>query len=311
MDLARVLFLATPKFAIPTLEGLLSNPSIEIVGVVTPPDKKSGRNLKTNESALSYFAKQMRLPLFKFESVNSADALKVLKPLNVDCVLVIAFGQILSVDFLKSFPMAINMHASLLPKLRGASPIQRALMNGDRVTGITMQFMHEKVDRGDIIASFEQVIDDDMTYVDLCKKLEVLTSKLAQKYLLKVIRGEVSAVKQDDTLATYATKIKKDEGFIDFNAKASDIYNLYRGLYSWPGVYFKKGGLIKITKMKLGSLSAKKSGMVLGITKNHMTVSCKEGSVDILRLKPESRKDMSAYEFANGFKVEVGCIIND
>lgn len=312
MDTAKVLFLATPQFAICTLEGLLKNPNIEISAVVTSPDKKSGRNLKTTQSPLSQFAKQMKLPLFKFKSVNNLDALNTLTKLNIDCVLVIAFGQILSSQFLKSFPTAINVHASLLPKLRGASPVQRALINGDKVTGVTMQFMNEKVDRGDIIASLTQDIDNNMTYVDLLEKLEALSNRLVQDNLLKAIQKKIPATKQDDTQATYAPKIKKEEGFIDFNANALDIYNLYRGLYSWPGVYFRKDNfLVKITKMKLGKLHTTKPGEIIDITKDHITVSCKKGSVDIFRLKPESRKDISAYEYANGFKIKVGSIVND
>ena len=311
MDIAKILFLATPKFAIPTLEGLLKNPNIEVVAVVTSPDKKSGRNLKATESPISQFAKQNKLPLFKFESVNNPEALEKLKSLTPDCVLVMAFGQILSPHFLNTFPMSINIHTSLLPKLRGASPIQRALINGYKFTGVTMQFMDEKIDRGDIIASLKQEIDSNMTYVDLLEKLEELSSQLVQEFLLKAIQKKITATKQDNTSATYAPKIKKEEGFIDFSSNALDIYNLYRGLYSWPGVYFKKNGMTKITKMEMGTLSASVPGKILDINKDYITVSCREGSLNILRLKPESRKDMSAYEYANGFKLKVGSVIND
>ena len=311
MDIAKVLFLATPKFAIPTLEGLLKNPNTEVVAVVTSPDKKSGRNLKTTESPISHFAKQNKLPLFKFGSVNNPEALERLKSLAPDCALVIAFGQILSPHFLKTFPMSINIHASLLPKLRGASPIQRALINGHKFTGVTMQFIDEKVDRGDIIASLKQEIDNNMTYVDLLEKLEELSSQLVQEFLLKAIQKKITATKQDNTKATYAPKIKKEEGFIDFSSNALDIYNLYRGLYSWPGVYFKKNGMTKITKMKIGTLPASAPGKILDINKDCITVSCGKGSLNILRLQPESRKDISAYEYVNGFKLKVGSAIND
>ncbi len=311
MAIAKILFLSTSEFAIPTLESLINNKSLEVTALVTKSEKRAYKMKKTL-NPISKFAAQHNLKVYKFKSINSSEAITTLKSLNVDCVLLISFGQILSSKFLNSFPTAINIHASLLPKLRGAAPIHRAIMNGDTMTGVCMQYIEKELDSGAVIGQKKQEIYSDMTYIELHDKLKILSKQLVDELLTKAIKKEIKPIKQNKNLVTYAKSIKKEEGFIKFDTSSDRLYNIYRGLHKWPETFFKrKSKIIKITQMKLSSMKATKPGIILKINKEHITVSCKEGSVDLFRLKPESKKDMSALEFTNGFKIKVGEKIND
>ena len=300
----RTLFLGTPHFASHCLEALLSDKDFKIVGVVSQPDSRKGRGMRSSPSPVKQLARDHKL-----KTLNSLD-FQTLKPLNIDLVVVVAFGQILSSEFLENFPKkVVNIHGSLLPLWRGAAPIQRAIMNGDSITGVSLQVVSKELDAGDVIGT-RQVKIGDKDAKELFGILEKKSVELLLKELKLYAQGELIPTPQDSTQATYAKKIKKEESRLDWREDALVLHNKIRGLAMGPRCFcfLDKVGkkVLKITKTQvLANFSRhdkEQIGKVINLKDDFFTVACRGKSVlKVLRVQMESRKEMSAKEFLKGY----------
>ena len=230
MDKLKVIFMGTPDFAVPSLAALIDK--TEILCVVTQPDRPKGRGHKLLPPPVKVFAEENNLRVIQPIKVKAPEVVAQLAELKPDLIVVVAFGQILSQAIL-DIPRfgRINVHASLLPKYRGAAPIEWAMINGEQVTGITTMQMNAGLDTGDILLTSEVKISDDMILPELRERLMTVGADLLLKTLYKLQNGGLQPIKQDDSLSTYAPLLKKDTGLIDWQRPAREIHNLVRGLY--------------------------------------------------------------------------------
>lgn len=303
----KVLFLGTPEFALASLK--VVHQYADLVGVVTQPDRPFGRKLRLKPSAVADLASKWQVPVFKCSS--SKAILEETKALQADCALVVAYGQILTQAFLEAFPLkVVNLHASLLPRWRGAAPIQRALMTGDAFTGVCLQQMVKQLDAGPLLDQQKVQIPEDMMADQLSEILSKMGGELVKDVFLKYLKGDWKTwTEQQEHLVTYAPKLTKKDGLIDFGVSAQEIFNKYRGLCVWPQVWIKRSGhILKIKKMTYQKEKLLKGlpGQVVSISRKAITVACGEGSVDILQVQPESRKSMTSDEYVRGYSVRVG-----
>ena len=306
----RILFIGTPDFALPSLHVL--HQTTDLVGVITQPDRPAGRKMKLKPSPIAQAALLLDIPTFKTDSPHII--LEEIQQLKADCAMVVAYGQILKQVFLDAFPQgAVNLHASLLPQWRGAAPIQRALMAGDTQTGVSLQKMVKKLDAGPVLGQKSYLIPVNMTADQLYVTLSQMGAELIKDVFLKYLRGHLTKLnEQNESLVSYASKIKKEEGRIDFRASAQEIFNQYRGLFMWPGVYIQHlGKRLKIKKMTLTTQSIDPSqkyqpGQVVHISPQAITLSCKKGFIDVLEIQPESKQTMTADQYINGYHIQVG-----
>ncbi len=247
-----ILFAGTPANSAEILNSLAKIKHINIKGVLTQPDKKGNRGNITIESPVAILAKKLKLNVFKPESINQNDLVSELKLLDIDFLIVIAYGKIIP-SWLLELPskLSINVHFSILPKYRGASPIQSALLNGDSSSGISMIKMSENLDAGDIISSFNIKIDPEDNKLTLEKKLTDICIEELPKILTLVKSNKIELKEQNDSSASYCKKIVKSDSIIDFNDKAINIINKFRAYYEWPGLSFLyKDNIIKIHEIK-------------------------------------------------------------
>ena len=289
----KIIFFGSSEFAVPALEGL------DVALVVTQPDRKKGRSQKISSTAVKMKADSLKIQTFQPEDVNSEKSIEFLKGLGADVFVVVSFGQILSkklLDLPKLY--ALNVHASLLPKYRGAAPINWAIANGEKETGITIIKMNEKMDEGDIVLKEAVSINKDEDATQLSDKL----SKKGAEVLLKCLDSSINFEKQDSSKATYAPKLKKEDGLIDWNWSAEKIHNRIRAFVPWPGCFThldKK--ILKIYKASARpEPSDKKPGTILEITKEYISVSAGKGILNIKELQLESKRRMSVKEFIPG-----------
>lgn len=307
----RVIFMGTPDFAVGTLEAIIKS-GHEVVLVVTQPDKPKGRSgalsfPPVKESAISY-----EIPVFQPRKVREEENIEYLRTFEPDIIVVAAFGQILPKAIL-DMPKygCINVHASLLPKYRGAAPIQWSVINGDEVTGVTIQRMDVGIDTGDIIAKEELTIAKDETGGSLFDKLAVLGAKLCVETIGKIEKGEATYVPQNHEEATHVGMIEKEFGNIDWNKSAVEIERLIRGLNPWPSAFTKlEGKTFKIWKAKVVSeLSEYEPGCIISVTKNSMEVSTGKGVLSLLEVQLEGKKRMEIDAFLRGFQVIPGTFL--
>ena len=300
----RVVFFGTPAIALKSLEYLYNSPEIEVVGVVTQPDKPAGRGHKMTMSPLKQFALSVDLPVFQPMSIRKEPKiLEELKALNPDFFVTFAFGQILSQEVL-DIPKyeTINLHASLLPKYRGANPIQRAIINGDKETGICTMITELGLDCGDICKKEIISIPDTMTCVDLFEKISEKSPQLLEETLLGLAAGKITPVPQCEEGVCTASKLSKEETLIDWKKSAQEIHNLVRGIYKFPSAYFKHNDkIIKVmeTKVVTGSGNA---GEIVGADKDGVKIACGKDCVLVVKVKPEGKGEMSAKDWFNGLK---------
>lgn len=236
-DKFNVLFMGTPEFAVDTLEMLVNNHNV--LGVVTQPDKPQGRGYKLKSSPVKEIALKYNLDVYQPDKIKgNIDFIDKIKSMDLDLIIVVAYGKILPSDIL-NIPKfgCINSHASLLPRHRGAAPINFSIISGDNKGGITTMFMDEGLDTGDIIEKYEVKIDENMTAGQLHDKLKVISSEGMKDTLKKIKNGTIRRQKQDDSQSTYAPMLTKEFGHIDFSKSAKDIVNLIRGLNPWPVAY--------------------------------------------------------------------------
>ena len=302
----KIVFMGTPDFAAMALEKLVSA-GHEITLVVTQPDKEKGRGKQVQKSDVKLVAEKYDIPVFQPVKIKTEESVEILRGYEADIFVVAAFGQILSKEIL-DMPKygCVNIHASLLPRLRGAAPIQWSIIDGDEKTGVTIQQMDVGLDTGDILAVKEVEIANDETGGSLFDKLAIAGADLIVETLPLIEAGKITPVPQDESLSTYAKKLSKDMGLIDWNMPAVAIERLIRGCSPWPSSYSNIGGKsLKIWKAVVTDTKAT-PGEVSEVTKESITIGCGEGSLVVEELQLEGKKRMSVHDFLLGYHINVG-----
>lgn len=305
----KIVFMGTPDYAAVTLQKLIDE-KFEISAVFAQPDKPVGRKQILTSPPTKLLAQKHGIPVFQPQTLRDGEAYQILKQINPDVICVVAYGKILPKEIL-SLPKygCINGHASLLPHLRGSAPIQWAIVNGDKQTGVTTQLMDEGIDTGDILETAVTEIGSDETAEELFDRLAVISAELMVSTLQKAKSGLLEPKKQDEAKATYAPIIKKEMAHIDFSKTAQEVYNTVRGFYSWPCAYcFINGKRIKVLKAAISNLESNKSGVVIK-NDEKLVISCGKGSIEFITVQPEGAKAMSAKQMLNGNKIELGTAV--
>lgn len=308
----KIMFMGTPDFALEILKSLHES-AHEVTAVVTRPDKPKGRGYSVQPSPVKIYAESKNLPVYQPKSLRGDEFYNLIREISPDVIVVAAYGNFLPLNVLE-FPKygCINVHASILPKYRGAAPIQRAIMNGETVTGVTIMQMNEGIDTGDMLSFAEIDILPDDNFQDVHEKLAVAGSVALLKTIEKIGCGEINPIKQNDEEMTYAPKIEKFEYVIDFTLSAVDVHNKIRALSPFPLAYSKLNGkILKFVSSKINMNVSGMSGTVLAIENGVITVACGIGAIDILTLIPEGKKKMSASDYINGRKISVGDIFGE
>lgn len=303
MNNLNIVFMGTPDFSVPVLKGLIEN--YNVIGVVTQPDKEVGRNKEVVFSPIKKVAIDNNIKVLQPEKVrNEYDEILKLKP---DIVVTCAYGQIIPKEILE-FPKlgCINVHASLLPKYRGGAPIHRAILNGDRETGITIMYMAEGMDDGDIISQEKIPIGKEDNLGDLHDELSVLGRDLLLKTLPSILNGTNKRIKQNENEVTFAKIIKKEDEIIDFNDSSENVHNKIRGLSPYPGAYSildSKRFKVFSSRIEESHINAK-PGTIIDISKDGIIVKTKDSAIKILELQIEGKKKMTSKEYLNGINKE-------
>lgn len=305
----RVVFFGTPEFAIPSLEGLFERENL--LAVVTQPEKPKGRGLKVSASPVKIWAQNKALPVLEPEKLKDENFIAKLKEFCPELIVVCAYGKILPKLILELPPYGCwNIHASLLPKYRGASPINWAILNGEKKTGITIFLMEEGLDTGPILLQKELPILEDDTALDLSYKL----SQLAKETILEAIelhkKGQLKAFPQGEEGISYAPLLKKEDGFFTFEEPALIIERKVRALLPWPTAYtYYKNKLLKVFSAKAFPLEkGEKPGTILKVMKEGVLVSTSQGAILIKEVQMEGKRRISGYEFACGQRLKVGAL---
>jgi len=303
--------MGTDRFAVPALRAVI-NSDMELACVVTQPDRPQGRKLKTVPSPVKEVAVENDLLLYQPEKVRerrfSEDVLQSLKP---DLIVVVAFGQILPKAILDLPPLGcINLHPSLLPKFRGAAPVQRAIIDSEKETGVTVMFMDEGEDTGDIILQEKLKIEISDSAEFLSQKLADMGARLIQETLRLAQGGAIPRQPQDHSKASYAPKLKKEDGLINWKKSALEIHNLIRGTIPWPGAYTTFGEAIQLKireSRPLDSSCTEPPGSIVDIIPDTgIVVATGEKCLLIITVQPASKSKMSARDFANGYRIKTG-----
>lgn len=294
----RIVFMGTPDFAVPCLKALIEDGN-EIVGVFTQPDKPKGRGYTLTPPPVKVTALENGIEVFQPSTLKDGKAFEILKKLNPEMIIVVAYGKILPKEIIELPPYGcINVHASLLPEYRGAAPIQRAVLDGKKKTGVTAMYMDVGLDTGDMLMKSETEIGENETADELHDRLSALGAELIVKVVHSAKDGTLKREKQDDTKSCYAKMLTKEMSKINFSKSAQEIHNQVRGLNSWPSaVAVLNGKKIKIHRTVTADGSGE-AGQVLSLSP--FVVACGTGAVEILELQPEGKKKMSAQSFVNG-----------
>lgn len=296
----RVVFMGTPEYADKILEALIADETFEVVALFTQPDKPVGRKKVLTPPPTKVRAQASDIPVYQPQSLKKENYALEIVAMEPDFIIVAAFGQILPKSILDIAP-CINLHASLLPAYRGASPIQQALLNGDTQTGVTAMLMDVGMDTGDIIAMETLDIPSDMLSFELFEALTEVAATLTLKVLHHFDSFSIQA--QDDTQASYCKKIQKSDGEVSFD-NAEELFNRYRAFTPWPGVYLKSG--LKLKKIALTDSDASfEAGKILKVEKDFIEVGCHKGSLYIYTVQPVSKKEMNISSFLNGQRLDV------
>jgi methionyl-tRNA formyltransferase len=299
-----IVFLGTPDFSVPSLEVLHNHPLINIVNIISMPDRKSGRGLDLKSPEVIEFAKNHKLPFFQTSNINQENEfLASLEKENIDIIIVLAFAQFLGERILKLPKIAcFNIHTSLLPKYRGAAPIQYALLNGDPSTGVSIQKMVKKMDAGDIAWSQPVNIYPNETGGQLYTRLKFQAALSLNEFIYALIENKISYTAQDETNVSFAPTLARQDGFLDFkNSTFQQIINKVNALYPWPGTYCfldKKrlkvmSACLESKKLQPGEVSTDHSTLLIG---------CKDASIRLLQVQFEGKKPSSDITLLNGIK---------
>lgn len=310
-----VVFFGTSEFAMPILRRLIDSKRA-VLAVVTQPDKRKGRRLKLAPPPTKVLAQAKNIPVYQPDNASSKGSLEYLRRLKADLFVVAAFGQILKKEVLeipKNY--SLNVHGSLLPKYRGAAPTNWAIINGDKTSGVTVIKMNEKMDEGDIILKKEIAIDAEDTNITLSEKLSDLAASSLMEAIELIESNKLKLTEQDDSIATYAPKLKKKDGLIDWDEPALTIHHKVCGLLPWPGAYtFFKDKILKILKTEVAQELKEnaKNGEVVAILK-HKGIAVKTGSGNLLLqyVQIEGKKPFDTDAFLCGHKIEAGYIFGN
>ena len=304
----KIVFMGTPDFAAGALEALI-RAGHEITAVVTQPDKAKGRSDKLQAPPVKECALKHGIPVMQPGRIKTPEAIAELKQYEADVYIVAAFGQFLSQEIM-DIPKygSINIHASLLPRYRGASPIQHVIIDGEQETGITIMQMDAGVDTGDMLYKKVVAIADDDTFETLHDKLMVAGGEAIVEALALLARGELVPEKQDDSLSCYAPLIEKRMGHLDFTKDFQVLDRLIRGLTPWPSAYTSyHGKQLKIWKASpVEMTSEKECGTILQVDKDAIFVACKGGALRVTELQLEGKKKMCTHDFLLGVKMQAG-----
>ena len=303
----KIVFMGTPEFSLPTLEALIEN-KFNVVSVYTQPPTKSKRGQKINVSPIEEFSKKNKINFKNPINLNSDEELKIFKELSPDIVVVVAYGQIISKNFLNIAKFGfINIHASLLPKWRGAAPIQRAIMNGDKKIGVSIMKIEEKLDSGPVLASKEIELGQNATHGEIEKTLSVMGANLLVENLKRLESDNSKFIGQVHSEATYAKKIDKDETKINWSLDATKVIAHIHGLSPSPGAWFEyENERFKVLRAKISTVNGKPSYVL----DDNLTVACKSNSIQILELQRQGKNKQTAKEFLLGKKINSGSILN-
>lgn len=305
----RILFMGTSEFAVPALKALISH-NFELVGVVTQPDRPSGRRKRLSPPPVKIVATEHNLPIYQPERVRKPNFVRTLKHLAPDVMVIAAFGQLLPQTVLDIPPCGtINVHPSLLPKYRGAAPIQWALINGETETGVTLMLLDAGEDTGDIICSECILIENTDTAFTLSEQLANLGAKQLVQVLSDMPRNAPPpAIPQNDAEATHAPRLTKETGHIAWNQPANTIHNLVKGTAIWPGAYtfFRTDLRLKIINCQLHPQALAAPPGTLEITEKQLLVATAEGTLQLLQIQPATKKVMEAHDFINGYQLQTG-----
>jgi methionyl-tRNA formyltransferase len=303
----RVAYCGTPDFSVPTLELLSKHPNIDLRYVISMPDRPAGRGMEMKSPEVIEFAKKNNIPFFQTENINrEEDFKKTLKEENLDFIVVLAFAQFLGDEMLKMARLGCyNIHTSILPKYRGAAPIQYALWNGDTETGVSIQQMVKKMDAGDLVHFRTVSIGAQETGGQLYAKLKEEAAVAMNDLIQKIIDDKVTFTKQDESQVSFAPTLKKEDGLLKFGEKTTtQILNLIRALDPWPGTYcFLNGKRLKVLKAEKYH-----SGIGAGKARNDMgslIVGCTDGTLRLSEIQLEGKKACSDRELLNGIKTDI------
>lgn len=304
----RIVFMGTPDFAVPSLKALVEA-GHDICGVFTQPDKPKNRGMKLQPTPVKEYALTQSIPVFQPVKMRDGEALSILKELSPELIVVAAYGKILPVDILELPPRGcINVHSSLLPKYRGSAPINWVILNGEDETGVTIQYMAEGVDTGDIIAAESTAISLEENAQELYDRLADMGADLVTKVVADMEAGDIRPVPQDHEKASHAPMLSKELSDIDWNRTARQIHDQVRGLYPWPSAITEIDGVrCKIFKTALCSEhTGKAPGSFVQADKKGMKIACRDGEVlEILELQPDGKKRMAAAAFLLGHPIHV------
>lgn len=302
----RTVFMGTPDFALGTLQGLI-DAGAHLVGVYTQPDRPKGRGKKLTPPPVKLLAEKYDIPVFQPARLRAEEAVEQLKSLRPDLIVVVAYGQILPKSVLE-IPRygCINVHASLLPRYRGAAPINKAIIDGESSTGVTTMLMDEGLDTGDMLVKKTLAIGEEETAGLLHDRLAILGREAMEETFSRLCAGTLEATSQDDTQSCYAPMMKKEDGLIDWSRSAVEIHNQIRGLDPWPGAYTALGGetlKLFITNPESGSGDP---GTVLGADGSGLRVACGEGVLCIGEMQLPGKKRLPISDFLRGRSLETG-----
>jgi methionyl-tRNA formyltransferase len=310
MSKVRILFLGTPEFAVESLQRLISDNHFDIVGVVTQPDRPAGRKMQLKPSPVKELALKNGLKVYTPESVNTDEFRAEIASLSAESAAVVAFGQILGQKFLDLFPRGcVNVHGSLLPLWRGAAPIQRSLMAGDKETGVALQMIVRKLDAGPVLGVRKMAVPDEMDAAQLHDALKISGADLLHIEYMDYLRGNLTPVPQDERLATFAAKIEKGEARIDWQKPARAIMNQIRGLQMGPFAYAMRAGqALKFHRTRIAEESGiwGEPGQVVKATDQTFFVACSQGLLEVLEVQPESRSRQAAADYLRGYPLKSG-----
>ncbi len=308
----KILFMGTPDFALFSLRALVESGE-NVVGVVTQPDKPKGRGYVLTPPPVKVYAEEQGIPVYQPATLRGEEFAKLLAEIDPDLAVVAAFGKILPANVL-DYPKygCINIHGSLLPEYRGAAPMQRAIIDGKKETGITTMMMDVGLDTGDMLLKRSIAIEANDNFETVHDKLGACGAETLMETLRALRAGTLTREKQDDSLATYAAKIEKSDCLIDFTKDAQAVHDQIRGLSPFPlaFTYLPDGKLLKVTAAKPVAWAGDAAcGSVVSLDGGMITVACGAGAIALLSVLPEGKKRMSAVDFINGRKVLVGDLL--
>jgi methionyl-tRNA formyltransferase len=309
----RIVFMGTPDFAVPSLEALIAE-NYHVVAVVTQPDRPKGRKKELTPPPVKVAAQKHNIPVFQPEKLRDPEAVQTVLDLKPDLIVTAAYGQILPEEILKAPRLGcINVHASLLPKYRGGAPIHRAIMDGEKETGVTIMYMVKALDAGDMIAQRAVPITERDHVGSMHDKLSRVGADLLKEVLPRLIKGEIQAVPQDESLATYAPNIRREDEKMDWTRSAEELARQVRGLHPWPVAFtLWKGKPFKIWWAEPSKETAEGTpGTVKRVEEDGIAVATGEGTLILKEVQPSGKKRMSVEEFVRGRQMEAGERLGD